>query len=49
MKKWKDYSKTEKFLLGFIFVLIIAIALNWKRVYNGVIKGVEPYQKEQKQ
>lgn len=49
MKNWKAYSKTEQFLIGFIVVLIFAIALNWKRVYNGIKKGIEPYQTEQKQ
>lgn len=49
MQKWKDMSRTEKFLAGFIIALIIAIALNWTRVYEGIKKGMQPYQKEQKQ
>lgn len=49
MKKWSELSNTEKFLVGFIIVLILAIALNWSRVYNGIKKGFEPYNKEQKQ
>lgn len=49
MKKWKEYSRIEQFLIGFIIVLIIAIAINWKRVYDGVLNGIKPYQTEQKQ
>jgi len=49
MKSWKDLSKTERFLAGFIIILIIAIALNWKRVYKGIKKGIEPYKTEQNQ
>ncbi len=49
MKKWKDFSNTEKFLISFIIILILAIALNWKRVYKGIKKSIEPYNTEQKQ
>ncbi len=46
-KKWNDLSQIEKFFVGFIIILLIAIALNWSRVYEGIKKGITPYQTEQ--
>ncbi len=41
MRKFKDLSLNEKLMISFILILLIAIALNWSNVFNGIKKGFD--------
>tara|TARA_R110001583_G_scaffold43936_2_gene139548 strand:- start:993 stop:1151 length:159 start_codon:yes stop_codon:yes gene_type:complete len=41
MRKLKDLSLNEKLMISFIVVLLIATALNWSNIYNGMLKGFD--------
>ncbi|WP_164977383.1 hypothetical protein [Ancylomarina salipaludis] len=43
MRKFKDLSLNEKLMISFILILLIAIALNWSNVYNGIKKGFDSH------
>lgn len=43
MRKFKDLTKSEKLMISFIIILLIAIAFNWERVVDGFKKGVKTY------
>lgn len=47
MIKWTALSKSEKVMIGFIFILVLAIAFRWKPIYEELKKGIEPYINEQ--
>lgn len=40
---WKKLSTTEKLFLGVIFILIIAIAVNWDKISKEMASGFEKY------
>ncbi|MDA3867778.1 MAG: hypothetical protein PF489_13670 [Salinivirgaceae bacterium] len=42
-EKWNKLSKPEKGLTLLIIVLLLAIAINWSRVYNGLKQGMVKY------
>lgn len=46
MIKWNSLSKNEKVMIGLFIVLVLAIALRWKPIWDGFKKGIEPYNKE---
>jgi hypothetical protein len=46
MIKWNSLSKNEKVMIGLFIVLVLAIALRWKPIWEGFKKGIEPYNKE---
>jgi hypothetical protein len=41
MRKLKDLSLNEKLMISFVVVLLIATALNWSNIYNGMLKGFD--------
>ncbi len=41
MKKLKDLSLNEKLMISFVVILLIAIALNWSNVFEGLKKGFD--------
>ena len=43
MRKWKDLNKNEKMLISFMLILLIGIAIKWKDVKTGFLKGLENY------
>lgn len=43
MRKFKDLSANEKFMIVFIIVLLLAISFNWNRVAEGFKMGLKPY------
>ena len=43
MKKWKDLNTNEKMMISFIVILLIGIAIKWKDVKEGFLKGLENY------
>lgn len=47
MRKWKDLNKNEKMLISFTLILLIGIAIKWKDVKSGFLKGLEKYTTEQ--
>jgi len=43
MRKWKDLNKNEKMMICFVVVLLIGIAIRWKEVKSGFLKGIDNY------
>ncbi len=46
--KLRKLTLNEKLLISLAIMFVILIALNWKRVSQGVIEGFKPYFTEQK-
>ncbi len=43
MKRFKDFTKSEKIMAITLVILFFAILLNWKRVSEGVVKGFNTF------
>lgn len=43
MRKLKDLSLNEKLMISFVVILLLGIAVKWKEVKTGFLKGVENY------
>ncbi len=43
MKKFKDFSRSEKAMAITLILLLLAILLNWKRVSEGTVKGFKTF------
>ncbi len=41
MRKFKDLSLNEKLMISFVIILLIATALNWSNIYEGLKKGFD--------
>ncbi len=46
-KFWEERNTNEKVMLGFILVMAIIVALNWKKVSDGFSKGIQTKQTEE--
>lgn len=49
MEFWKKLSVNEKFMVGFIIILLFMIMLSWGRISKGFQEGIAPYFKEHTQ
>lgn len=43
MKKWKEYTKQERTMIILVFLLLLAILINWARVSDGFHKGMKTF------
>lgn len=43
MKKFKDLTSQEKMMISFVIVLLLAIALSWSRITQGLQKGMKTF------
>lgn len=43
MKKFKDFTRSEKVMAITLAVLFLAILLNWKRVSEGAVQGFKTF------
>lgn len=39
----KKLNTTEKAMIGALILMLLLVALNWKQVFKGIQKGIEPY------
>ncbi|MDA3891635.1 MAG: hypothetical protein PF517_08225 [Salinivirgaceae bacterium] len=47
MKNLKQLSTNEKIMIGFMIILLLIIISQWQKTWDGIKKGMTPYQNEQ--
>lgn len=43
MKKWKEFTRQEKIMVGAIILLVVAIWLSWERISTNFDKGMQMF------